>query len=31
MGVEHLYRDPVKFANDDPGMFELIVNALRGL
>ena len=30
MGVEFLFKDPVKFARSDPDTFDLIVNLLRG-
>lgn len=30
MGMEHMWRDPIKFARADPEMFELIANLQRG-
>lgn len=30
MGIEHMYRDPIKFANQDPEYFAFIYNTLRG-
>jgi hypothetical protein len=30
MGLESLYRDPIKFAKDDPEYFKFIINAVQG-
>jgi hypothetical protein len=31
MGIEQLYRDPIKFAENDPEYFHLMIGALQGM